>query len=163
MKFLIVSDSHGKWEIVRQLVNREKPEVVLHLGDHIGDAQKLSLICRETEVEAVPGNCDGLFLRDETERVLSYEGCRFFLTHGHGFRVKSGLNFLERAGYSMGVDAVLFGHTHQALVYQTSTGMWMVNPGTVGGIHATATYVNAYAEEGRVRFELRAVEENKKK
>jgi predicted phosphodiesterase len=59
----------------------------------------------------------------------------------------------------MGVDAVLFGHTHQALVYQTSTGMWMVNPGTVGGIHATATYVNAYAEKGRVRFELRAVEE----
>jgi len=157
MKLLIVSDSHGKWETLSRLVRLESPEIVLHLGDYIGDAQKLSLICRQTQVEAVPGNCDGYFLRGETNRILSYEGYRFFLTHGHGFHVKSGTEFLERTGQDLGVDAVLFGHTHKAMIHRGSSGTWMINPGTAGGIHAPATYVNAYLEKGTLRFELKNV------
>ena len=157
MKLLIVSDSHGKWETINRVMNIETPDLLIHLGDYIGDAQKLSLVNREIQVEAVPGNCDGLFWRGDTERILSYEGFSFFLTHGHGFHVKSGTEFLEHAARNMGVDAVLFGHTHQALVEQTKSGMWLVNPGTAGGIHAPATYVIAYVEKGKLWFELKKV------
>jgi len=160
MKFLIAADSHGKWETLRRLIDKEKPDIVLHLGDYISDAQKLSLICRETQVEAVPGNCDGLFLRGDTDRILSYEGVSFFLTHGHGFHVKSGTDFLAHAVHNMGVDAVLFGHTHRPLIERTTKGMWLINPGTAGGIHAPATYVNAYADKGILRFELKQIDED---
>lgn len=156
MKLLILSDSHGEWRTLQRLTEKERPDAVLHLGDHIGDAQKLSMVC-DPPVEAVPGNCDGLFPKGESSRILSYEGVRFFLTHGHVYRAKSGTGILEQAGKRMGVDAVLFGHTHQALLHRTEDGLWLVNPGTAGGIYAPATYAVARVENGAVEFELKEV------
>ena len=156
MKLLILSDSHGEWQILRQITERECPDVVIHLGDYLGDAQKLSMVC-DLPVEAVPGNCDSLFHKGERSRILTYEGVRFLMTHGHDYRVKAGLGMLAEAGKSMGVDAVLFGHTHQALVCRAGEGLWLVNPGTAGGIHAPATYVVAQVEAGAAEFELKEV------
>lgn len=156
MKLLILSDSHGEWRSLQNVVESEKPDVVLHLGDYIGDAQKLSLVC-DVPVEAVPGNCDGLFIKGERSRILTYEGVRFFLTHGHDYRVKSGTELLAGEACRMGVDAVLFGHTHQALMERLPGGIWLVNPGTAGGVHAPATYAVATAENGTVSFELKVM------
>ena len=158
MKLLIVSDSHGDWRILQTLVEKENPDAVLHLGDHIGDAQKLSILCPHIPVEAVSGNCDGFFPKDGTDLVLSYEGVRFFLTHGHAYGVKSGLHHLSFAGRNAQVDAILFGHTHQACVDKTKDGVWMVNPGTAGGVHAPASYVLAHVKQGKVNFELKWME-----
>lgn len=157
MKLLIVSDSHGAWKELRRLVEREKPTVVLHLGDLLADAQKLSLVCPETVVEAVAGNCDGWLCKEENDRILSYEGVRFFLTHGHGYQVKSGVGGVLAAGKSARADVILFGHTHRAMLERLSDGGWLVNPGTVGGVHADATYAVAWVEGGAVRLELREV------
>ena len=154
MKLLILSDSHGEWRELQRVTELERPDVVIHLGDHIGDAQKLSMVC-DVPVEAVLGNCDGLFFKGESSRTLSYEGVRFFLTHGHIYRAKSGTEILAQAGTRMGVDAVLFGHTHQALIHRTPDGLWLVNPGTAGGVYAPATYAVAQVEAGTVRFELK--------
>ena len=156
MKLLILSDSHGEWHTLRQIAERECPDAVIHLGDYLGDAQKLSMVCDLT-LEAVPGNCDGLFHKGERSRILTYEGVRFLMTHGHDYRVKTGLEMLVEAGKSMGVDAVLFGHTHQALIDRAGGGLWLVNPGTAGGIHAPATYAVAQVESGAVSFELKEV------
>ena len=156
MKLLILSDSHGEWRTLQQITERERPDVVLHLGDYIGDAQKLSMVC-DLPVEAVPGNCDGLFPKGEVSRTLVYEGVRFFLTHGHVYRAKSGTEILAEAGERMGVDVVLFGHTHQATTQHLPGGLWLVNPGTAGGIHAPATYAVAQVEQGTVEFELKKV------
>lgn len=158
MKILIVSDSHGDWHTLQRLVEREKPDRVLHLGDLLGDAQKLSLVCPEISVEAVWGNCDGWVARGETERVLTYEGVRFFMTHGHGYQVKSTQAFVLRAGRQAGADVILFGHTHQAVLEQQDDGVWLVNPGTAGGVHADATYALAWAEAGTVQLELKTVD-----
>ena len=157
MKLLILSDSHGEWRTLEQVTELERPDVVIHLGDYIGDAQKLSLVC-DVPIEAVPGNCDGLFRQEGDGRILSYEGVRFFLTHGHVYWVKSGTEMLAAVGRQMGVDAVLFGHTHQALVERAPEGIWLVNPGTAGGVHAKATYALATVEQGKVRFELKEME-----
>lgn len=155
MKILIVSDSHGDWRGLQRMVEQEQPDQVLHLGDLLSDAQKLSFACPDTPVEAVVGNCDGWVARGETERILSYEGVRFFLTHGHGYQVKSTLGYILRAGRQAGADVVLFGHTHKALLEQQSDGMWLVNPGTAGGVHAEAAYAVAQVEAGKVRIELK--------
>ena len=157
MKLLILSDSHGEWRTLEQVTELERPDVVIHLGDYIGDAQKLSLVC-DVPIEAVPGNCDGLFRKEGDGRILAYEGVRFFLTHGHVYRVKSGTEMLAAVGRQMGVDAVLFGHTHQALVERAPGGIWLVNPGTAGGVHAKATYALGTVEQGKVRFELKEME-----
>lgn len=157
MKILIVSDSHGKWKDLQRLTEREQPDVVLHLGDLLADAQKLWLICPDVAVEAVPGNCDGWFSNQETDRILSYEGVRFFLTHGHGYQVKSGSGAVIMAGKAAQADVILFGHTHRAVLEQLGNGSWLVNPGTAGGVHEPASYAVAWVDAGAVRIELKKV------
>lgn len=157
MKLLIVSDSHGDWRTLQRITEEERPDAVLHLGDLLADAQKLSIVCPEVPVDAVAGNCDGFFPKTPTDLVLSYEGVRFFLTHGHAYGAKSGLAHLAMAGRKEGADVVLFGHTHQAVTERTRDGLWLVNPGTAGGVHAPATYALAFVEQGKVRFEQKNV------
>jgi len=157
MKILIVSDSHGKWQVLQQIVERECPQVVFHLGDYLGDAQKLSLACPDVEIVAVPGNCDGWFINQETDDILSYEGVRFFLTHGHGYQVKSGAGAVIMAGRAAGADVILYGHTHQAVLEQLGDGSWLVNPGTAGGVYQPASYAVAWVDAGTVRIELKSV------
>ncbi len=157
MKLLIVSDSHGRWQTLRELAERERPDRVLHLGDVLGDARRLADACPGLPVESVAGNCDGWTAAGETDRILFYEGVRFFLTHGHTYHVKSGLGLLIRAGEESGAGAVLFGHTHKALCEQMPGGMWLVNPGTVGGVYARATYAVAEAAEGVLSVRIKQV------
>ena len=157
MKILIVSDSHGKWQDLQRITELEKPDVVFHLGDYLGDAQKLSLACPDVEIVAVPGNCDGWFLNQETDHVICYEGVRFFLTHGHGYQVKSGSGGVIMAGKAAGADVILFGHTHQALVERLTDGKWLVNPGTAGGVYMPAGYAIAWVDKGNVEIELKNI------
>ena len=42
MKILIFSDSHGDVDIMRDIVEKEKPDMIIHLGDSIKDAEKLN-------------------------------------------------------------------------------------------------------------------------
>lgn len=79
---------------------------------------------------------------------------RFLLTHGHRYYVKSGPDHLARSARARGVDVVCFGHTHDAL-NMPNCGVWMLNPGTVGGIHARAGYGVIEVENGKFRTELR--------
>ena len=155
MKILIMSDSHGHWKKMAEIIAREMPSVVFHLGDMISDAQKLSLACPKVAVEAVLGNCDGWNTKGDTERILSYEGVRFFLTHGHGFQVKSTLSVVARAGEQARADVTLYGHTHKAHLERLPSGMWLVNPGTVGGIYELASYAVAEVENGSVSLEIK--------
>ena len=56
---------------------------------------------------------------------------RVFLTHGHLFGVKSGLDTLAAAAKDMGAQLALFGHTHQALLEERN-GVTLLNPGAAG-------------------------------
>ena len=48
MKLLILSDSHGEQEFMQLAVRRERPDAVIHLGDHCADAvlRRNSAACR---------------------------------------------------------------------------------------------------------------------
>jgi predicted phosphodiesterase len=47
--------------------------------------------------------------------VLDFVGHRFFLTHGHLYRIYAGYDTLITSAAAMGADAALFGHTHVPL------------------------------------------------
>ena len=58
MRILVLSDSHGCVEPMEQCVERVQPQVILHLGDCVRDAQRLEERCPRIPLLGVPGNCD---------------------------------------------------------------------------------------------------------
>ncbi len=118
-----------------QAIEQEKPDQVIHLGDHIGDAEELSRQYPLLPVLMVCGNCDfGNVGRDEV--LTEFRGHRFLICHGHRYGVKSGLLRYALAAREKQADVALFGHTHQGIC-EYSNDMWLVNPGSCSGSRPT--------------------------
>ena len=134
MKILVVSDSHSNLAFIRECIHTIKPDCMIHLGDHYADASRIEAENPHMQVYKVPGNCDKLGQEFSAEQPFTcrIEGLLFFLTHGHHYQVKSGLDKLLLYGKLLSADVVLFGHMHQALCYQEPGGMFVMNPGTCG-------------------------------
>jgi predicted phosphodiesterase len=75
-------------------------------------------------------------------------GVRLFMTHGHHHRVKMGLGALIADARRTGVQAVLFGHTHESVCRQEEDGLWVVNPGSCGYFGGSAALIDA--EQGEI-------------
>ena len=143
MKLLILSDSHGDSTGMCRAVETERPDYVIHLGDHASDARDLSRMFPMVPVAFVRGNCD--FYEDTPEeRLVDYDGVRVFMTHGHRQGVKSGLLRFEVTAREKNADVALFGHTHCAYCEQYN-GLWLVNPGSCRGSHASCAVVEIQA------------------
>ena len=138
IKLLIFSDSHGEVGDMLDITEREKPDEIIHLGDHLRDAETLSFAFPAIPMTRVPGNCDG-WTGAPDRLVLEREGVRILLAHGHQWRVKSGPDLAVAAARQSGADVLLYGHTHAAECRQEGN-LWVMNPGTVGGKYARATY-----------------------
>lgn len=119
---------------MKYAVERIKPKAVIHLGDYFDDALTLSELYPGLEFHQVPGNCDKYRLHGFHPETLCYHVCgvKFFMTHGHNHRVKSGLYSLLRDANAANAGAVLFGHTHEAYCRLEPNGMWVLNPGACG-------------------------------
>lgn len=155
MKILILSDSHGDTAAMRRAVEREQPERVFHLGDVSRDAQRLCMTFPGLLLDGVVGNCDSWGGGEGPDELLTtVAGVQFFLTHGHRYRVKMGTALLLRAAQEAGAEVACFGHTHQAVCKRVS-GLWLVNPGSIGGVGAPATYAVAEAENGAVEISIK--------
>lgn len=155
MKILIVSDSHGDTAALRTAIARENPDRVFHLGDMYRDAQRMAEAFPTLPMDAVLGNCDAYSGAEGPKELLTTAGgVKFFLSHGHLCHVKMGTSLLIREGLKAGADVICFGHTHRAVCRQQS-GVWLVNPGTAGGVGTAATYAVAEAENGKVSVELK--------
>ena len=55
MKILVVSDTHGKSENLRDAIEIEKPDIIYHLGDGQGVEERIWMMS-EAPVECVCGN-----------------------------------------------------------------------------------------------------------
>ena len=136
MKILVLSDSHRAQQPMLDAVRRERPDAIIHLGDHASDAQELSAEYPLLPLSVVRGNCD-LFEDSVPETVLmNWEGVRIFATHGHRYGVKSGLLRLQYAAREKEAQVALFGHTHCAYCEELD-GLWLLNPGACGGSRPT--------------------------
>lgn len=118
---LVLSDTHGSRRLFELALQRHGGaiDLILHLGDHGGPLQELTDLARQAArpLLCVAGNCDsqrssGSPLPDSLR--LTVAGCRLFLTHGHRFGVKHGLDELAIVGGEepVAADLVLYGHTH---------------------------------------------------
>ncbi len=138
MEFLIFSDSHGKRKNIAVAVARQvrRPDAILYLGDGLSDIgdrwEKIPVI-------RVRGNCDWRFPDEPVgdREVLSFEGHRLLLTHGHLYGAKSGIGGLLGAAKEANADLVLFGHTHrqELLTISDEAGgktIYLFNPGSIG-------------------------------
>lgn len=103
--------------------------------------------------DAVRGNCDlgGIF---PMECVLRIAGKQIFMTHGHCYSIKTGLESLLAQGHKKRADVVLFGHTHRRLI-EWQDGILLANPGSIAGRFParTATYVLLDLADGAVSAE----------
>ena len=149
IKLLVISDSHGRADRVRELAARSQDaEAILFLGDGVRDLELIDPVPSRA-VCAVRGNCDmfSLFSRENNEfseeRFLTFENYHILMMHGHTKGVKGGLENALSYAYSRGADILLFGHTHIPLEKYFPVGsvvggitlerpMYAFNPGSLG-------------------------------
>ncbi len=154
MRILILSDSHGDVKSMQLAVERTKPDQIIHLGDCWRDAEALKERFPLLPVAQVPGNCDACDLRARgpEQRLLTLEGHKVLITHGHRYHVKSGLLALSYAAREVGAELCLFGHTH--IQHQESfDGLTLLNPGSIGSFHYHGFAV-AETDGGKLRCAL---------
>lgn len=128
MIIAVVSDTHGIVLPVAYSLQRNKVDIVLHLGDNASDAKKIEQITG-MEIYAVAGNCDENSKDVPEELVLEIRRKKFFLTHGHNYDVDNGIDKIVEKAKEFGADYALFGHTHVHLRERVD-GITVLNPGS---------------------------------
>jgi putative phosphoesterase len=123
---------------MRRVVFSEKPDMLLFLGDGLGDLAALREGYPALPAEAVRGNCDAESDFPE-ERLLNLAGYRILMLHGHTRGVKLGYDRVLAAALDAGADAALFGHTHRPY-HAMKHGVRLLNPGSVSGCRGPASY-----------------------
>lgn len=128
MKICVCSDSHGNQDGLQEIIQREKPETILFLGDGQRDWEHVDLPLG-TVFAAVCGNCDWMS-QEPAFRVMEFFEKRFFLTHGHLYHAKQGLWGLLDQARRHKAHLVLYGHTHRQRLDQEA-GCLFLCPGSM--------------------------------
>lgn len=144
MTFLIVSDTHGRFERLRELCEkRKRVDALVFLGDGLSDLDYAKVKDFGFTVFAVKGNCDTgrggiIAMTAGEELIFTFEGVRFYAIHGHTKGVKGGLTNAIYAAEEAGADVLLYGHTHEPFYtylekgeYNLSKPLHVFNPGSL--------------------------------
>ena len=132
MRIAVFSDSHGVKEPMLAAIEEQKPDMVLHLGDYVRDAEAIAAYFPSLDLRYVRGNCDAYSRSDAEENLLfNADGVRIFMTHGHRYNVKLGYESLANAAHFSGAQLALFGHTHEADFLRMGD-VTLFNPGSAG-------------------------------
>lgn len=129
MRYLVISDSHGRNENVRRVMEEVGPvEAVFHLGDLQCELFELETIT-QCPVIAVAGNGD---YNPELKqmRVITREGYKIVMVHGHRHGVYFDYSRLVYLGQENEAHIVMFGHTHVPNLHQEG-GVILLNPGSI--------------------------------
>ena len=131
-RLIVLSDSHGKFSPLEQIVLRHKAnaDLFIHLGDGMEEWEQVGFYYPEIARMAVRGNCD-FCSPEDAEQLIILGGKRIFFTHGHLYGVKGGTGQLLDAAKEKQADLVLFGHTHEAMLSHPSGELYFMNPGSV--------------------------------
>lgn len=168
MKICIVSDSHDRADALGQAVHEAKAagaELVIHCGDLIGAQTVKPALAAGLPIHLIHGNnvgdtqalhrqsraSGGLLQYHGADARLELGGRRVFVVHYDDY------------GYAMACTGdwalVCCGHSHKAearkLTSVNGKETWLVNPGTVAGLAAPATWV--LGDLAAMRFEVRTL------
>lgn len=120
MKFLIVSDSHGDYNYLQQIIySNQDVDVFIHLGDYEIPEYLLNRFI------FVRGNCD--FLSDAPKfRDIDYGEFNIHFEHGNNIDFYNFEKYIE----SKECDIFLFGHTHKKFAKEIGN-TYVFNPGSL--------------------------------
>ena len=165
MKICIVSDSHDRADALAQAVREAKAqgaEAVVHCGDLIGAQTIKPALALGLPMHLIHGNNIGdpqalHFQSQQSSGLMRYHGPDARLELG-GRRVF--VVHYPEYGHAMACtgnwDLVCCGHSHTAGIEQVANvrggRTWLVNPGTVAGLSAPATW--ALGDLAQMRFEV---------
>ncbi len=111
------------------IIDEEKPDGVLHLGDVAEDVDDIREIYPDLSVYNVLGNND--YIHEGEDNLVVHAGAvRLFMTHGHLYGVRRGTRALAAAARKFGCQAALYGHTHEAEITREG-GILIANPGSI--------------------------------
>jgi uncharacterized protein len=165
VRVCIVSDSHDRADPLAQAVSEAKKlgaQAVIHCGDVIGTQTLRAALGAGLPIHVIHGNNLGdpvslaRWARDSNGQ-LAYHGADARLELG-GRRIF--VVHYPEYGYAMACtgewDLVCCGHSHEAAMQQVANvkggRSWLVNPGTVAGLAAPATWM--LGDLDAMRFEL---------
>ena len=147
--FYAISDTHGNQSFDMLLAATKDAAFYAHLGDYTRDCDALAAMT-DKRVYGVKGNND---YGDAypLEEIVSVDGVRILLLHGHTLNVKYSLDKLAYRALECGAKCVLYGHTHIADI-SWDKGIFIVNPGSFSRFKPT--YVRITVNNGEVRPDL---------
>ena len=143
MKLIILSDTHGllRPQVIEHL---QTADAILHAGD-INRPAILEQLRQYAPLYVVRGNNDKEWAQDLPHHLdFTLEGVRFYMVH----------NKKELPADLSGVDALVFGHSHQYL-HQQREGLLWLNPGSCGPrrFHQPITLMAAQLQQGKIQVE----------
>ena len=125
MKILVMSDSHGILSYMQTAVKNENPDIAIHLGDCVSDAERLGNMFPDLRLFSIKGNNDWI---GSVDSVFATDFGKIYMCHGHVLGVKSGVSNLVYTAKSKGCSIALYGHTHRPHL-EVIDGVTVVNPG----------------------------------
>ena len=129
-RLLLISDTHGMREQFEEICKLH-PEAykIIFLGDGAAEFERIKADHPDWPLIGVRGNNDfGSQL--PYDNVVVVDSWRIFLTHGHHYGVRAGVNAVTNEAIDRGCNAVFYGHTHVQRD-ETENGIRAVNPGAV--------------------------------
>lgn len=170
MKICIVSDSHDHREKLAAAVAEARvlgAEAVLHCGDVVAPSTLHAIMPLGLPLHVIHGNNAGdLYhmakLAHESDGLVRYHGADASLTlHGRRIFLVHYPHYARAMALTGDYDLVACGHEHRAHVDRVKNvkggeTVWL-NPGTVGGVSAPATYV--LGDLAKMAFEIRPVQD----
>lgn len=135
MRIGVLSDTHGDQAAIRQVASKVTDVAMwLHAGDCSQDAEYLRGLVN-VPVVAARGNCDGP-TSAMIDEFIEVAGLNIWLTHGHRYGVKQGIQELVEWSKVYEVDVVVYGHTH-VVDNRWCEGVLLFNPGSTYGKRTT--------------------------
>lgn len=157
-KLIVISDSHGRSDILRTLFLKygESCDALLFAGDGIRDlavcleeacAEAYFMKCIPPVIAFVRGNNDPPSVRTSfnpygdtvhheyfslnapRSTVITAAGKRILLAHGHEYGVYYSTTVIENAAKEQNADAAVFGHTHYPA--EIRRDVYLMNPGSI--------------------------------
>lgn len=150
-RVLVFSDSHGNKRGVDRLMERiDEFDKVIFLGDGWRDVEDYQAIY-PSKFEVVRGNCDDRWTCDMPDHlVLSIEGVRFYVLHGHTCAAKSRTDLMCAAATVAECSVVLYGHTHRAKDEYGAYAVRLINPGHLGQPESNASWAELTVANGEI-------------
>lgn len=158
MKVLIISDSHGKSDLLNRIVKKVNADHVIHCGDFCTDQSELP----SGSLTVVRGNCDWEEVPLET--IWERDGIRFFITHGHRYQVKSTPLPMRYRTEEVGAHIGCFGHSHYPFCEKVGRVL-LINPGSISMPRGfpVPTFAVLYKEGKKVTVNYYDIKGNKVK